>query len=58
MSNLTIYSTTQSVDAGLLHYSEEFIFIYFTVTILVELIYHGLQLIVWQIFAEFSGYTP
>jgi hypothetical protein len=48
-------STQSSVDAGLLHDIEEFLFVDLTVTILVELVNHGLELIVTQVFSKLAG---
>ena len=46
-----------SVDARLFHDGEEFGFIYFSISILVELIDHGLKLVVTQVLLHFSGYS-
>ncbi len=47
-----------SVDARLLHDVEELLLVDLSVPVLVELVYHGLKLVVAQVLAEFAGNAP
>ena len=47
----------QSVDAGLLHNGKEFVFTDLTVTVLVKLVDHRLQLVVAQVLAQLARHS-
>ena len=51
---LELYEGLHSVDAGLFHNAEEFVFTDLAVSIFVKLVDHGLELVVTQVLAEFT----
>mmetsp|Transcript_35343 Transcript_35343/g.87834 ORF Transcript_35343/g.87834 Transcript_35343/m.87834 type:complete len:225 (+) Transcript_35343:1552-2226(+) len=63
---LSIHLSTQpspagcvhSIEAGLLHDREELLLVDFAVHVFVELVYHGLQLVIGQVLTQFPSDTP